>query len=458
MSKQGLVIAVDGPSASGKSATARLAAGALGYRYIDSGAMYRAVTLKAAREGLKEEGEIVDMLSRTRIEFSDGKDGPRTFLDGIDVSSEIRTPDVTARIAPISEMAAVRAVLVDWQRVLGRGGGVVMDGRDIGTVVFPDADVKVYLTADPQERASRRLRELAGKGIEASLDDVKRDLVERDLRNASRQHGPDRQADDAVLLDCTGLTLDQQVEAVVSLAVSRGARRLDRAGCVQEKTQRTRLQGDVVSARIRPVSSIFYRFCRRIVWLLLKTLLRIRVEGVQSLPREGGVILAGNHTSFVDPPLVGICVQRELSFLAKKELFQIPILGGILPHLNVIPVNREGMTRQTLKKAVEILRQGKTILVFPEGTRSKTGDLGRAKAGIGFLAAASECQVVPVAISGTYRLWRTVARRRQVLVRFGEPMIPLDPGANSSRKGGYQLVGDHLMQQIAAMRSQDQNK
>ncbi|MBI4531553.1 MAG: (d)CMP kinase [Candidatus Latescibacteria bacterium] len=228
MRKRGLIIAIDGPSASGKSTTAHMVAQRLGYRYVDSGAMYRAVTLKAIREGidLTREEEVVEMLARMQIDLVEIDGVEKTFLDGVDVSEEIRTPEITNRIAPISAMRSVREALVERQRAMGQDGGIVMDGRDIGTVVFPDADLKIFLSADLHERVIRRQRELAGKGIMLPLEQVEADMKERDRQNVDREYGPERQAADAVFLDTVGLSIDQQVETVVMYAVSRGASRV----------------------------------------------------------------------------------------------------------------------------------------------------------------------------------------------------------------------------------------
>lgn len=224
--EKGLTIAIDGPSASGKSTTARMVARKLGYRYIDSGAMYRAITLKAIREGsdLADEEKIVAMIARTGIDLVELDGMLRTFLDGVDVSEEIRIPEVTNRIASISEMRHVRELMVERQRAMGEHGGIVMDGRDIGTVVFPDADLKIFLSADLHERAVRRQGELAAKGILLPIERVEDDLQERDRRNVERTYGPERQAEDAVYLDTSELSIEQQVEAVIELAVSRGAK------------------------------------------------------------------------------------------------------------------------------------------------------------------------------------------------------------------------------------------
>ena len=221
-----MVIAIDGPSGSGKSTTARMVAQRLGFLYLDTGAMYRALTLKAFREGLNlRDGAAAlgALADRTEVALVQSDEGLRTLLDGEDVSEEIRLPAVTARIAPVCGVPHVREVLVRRQREIGRDArGVVMEGRDIGTVVFPDAELKIYLDADVEERAWRRCVEWEKQGIEVSLEDVKKDMIERDRRDMEREHGPLRHSEDMIVLDTTNLTIAGQVDRIVRLAKEKG--------------------------------------------------------------------------------------------------------------------------------------------------------------------------------------------------------------------------------------------
>lgn len=219
-----MVIAIDGPAGSGKSTTARMVAQRLGFLYLDTGAMYRALTLKALREGLnlEDEAALGALADRTEVEFVRREEGLRTLLDGEDVSEKIRLPEVTAKIASVCRVPHVREVLVRRQREMGRDGGIVMEGRDIGTVVFPDAELKIYLDADVEERARRRRRELAKQGVVVSFEDVKRDMLERDRRDIEREHGPLRRAEDVVVVDTTTLTIAEQVDRIVLLAKGQG--------------------------------------------------------------------------------------------------------------------------------------------------------------------------------------------------------------------------------------------
>jgi len=169
-----LVIAIDGPAASGKSTTARLVAGRLGYLHVDTGAMYRAMTYKVLAAGIDpgETGRVADLARETGITISETDGKAEVFLDGVDVGGRIRTPEVTRAVSQVSSVAAVRELMVREQRRLAATGGVVLEGRDIGTVVLPDADVKIFLVADETERARRRQRELREKDVEVTLDDL----------------------------------------------------------------------------------------------------------------------------------------------------------------------------------------------------------------------------------------------------------------------------------------------
>lgn len=216
MKEKKIVIAVDGYSSSGKSTMARGLASRIGYRYIDSGAMYRAVTLWAMRHGLVVEGDVnvpslVDALDEITIDFRPQPDGRQhTLLNGEDVEDEIRRLEVSNNVSQVSVIPQVRHRLVALQQSLGEGKGIVMDGRDIGTTVFPDAEMKVFVTASPETRARRRFEELKAKGVESSYEKVLENVVTRDRIDETREESPLRKADDAVVLDNSFMTVEEQ--------------------------------------------------------------------------------------------------------------------------------------------------------------------------------------------------------------------------------------------------------
>lgn len=212
-------VAIDGPAGSGKSTVARMVAEQLGYTYIDTGAMYRACAWASIKYGIPLENEpaIVDLTQKLTMHFEKQDSKQRLYVDGTDVTEAIRTPEVTQLSSPVSAIAGVRKRMVEMQREMGKDGGVVMEGRDIGTVVFPDAEVKVFLTASDEERARRRHREMVAKGMQADIETVAGQMKERDLRDSTREHAPLTQAEDAVRIDTDGMTIDEVVDAVLQI-------------------------------------------------------------------------------------------------------------------------------------------------------------------------------------------------------------------------------------------------
>lgn len=220
-----IIIAVDGVSSSGKSTMAKDLARALGYTYIDTGAMYRAVTLYALQQGFFAQDKIdADRLQAALDDIDiafrpNPRTGrPDTYLNGINVEKEIRGMEVSEHVSPVAALGFVRRALVRKQQAMGRAKGIVMDGRDIGTVVFPDAELKVYVTARPEVRARRRLEELQAKGEKASYEEVLENVKTRDHIDMTRAESPLRKADDAVLLDNSDMTLDEQREWLLAQA------------------------------------------------------------------------------------------------------------------------------------------------------------------------------------------------------------------------------------------------
>lgn len=227
MNLRKIIIAVDGYSACGKSTTARMVAAALGYRYIDTGAMYRAVTLHFLEQhvALSNPREVTKALATASISFKvNSKGESEVYLNGLNVEANIREMRVSDSVSQVSAIREVRVALIAQQRKMGKDKGVVMDGRDIGTVVFPDAELKVFMTADIMTRAYRRQQELLAANVLVNLDEVIENIRKRDEIDTTRAEGPLRKADDAIVIDTTHITIEEQVEEVLRLAVSRAVR------------------------------------------------------------------------------------------------------------------------------------------------------------------------------------------------------------------------------------------
>ncbi len=214
-----VVVTIDGPAGAGKSTVAKALARRLNFSYLDTGAMYRALTLKALRKkiDLENEAALVRLAEETRIDLKGNSTvGLKVLLDGQDVSEEIRSVEVTNNTFYIARTPGVRALMVGWQRQIGERNDVVVEGRDVGTVVFPQAQFKFYLDADFEERARRRIQELRDKGKAVEAEQMKNDLQDRDQKDLTRKVGPLRKADDALVVDSTHLSIEEVVELLAS--------------------------------------------------------------------------------------------------------------------------------------------------------------------------------------------------------------------------------------------------
>lgn len=220
-----IIVAIDGPSGSGKSTVAKRLAGKLGYMYIDTGAMYRAVALQAKRDNIdiNDSAALIRLCESVKLEFVPDNGGLRTILNGEDVSEAIRTPEMSMAASDISARKEVRQALLSLQRRMGESGGVVLEGRDVGTVIFPNAEAKFFLDASLEERGKRRYKELAAKGIDVTLEQTIEDVRKRDINDSSREIAPLKMADDAVLVDSTNIGVEEVVEKMIEVIKSREA-------------------------------------------------------------------------------------------------------------------------------------------------------------------------------------------------------------------------------------------
>ena len=426
------VITIDGPAGAGKSTAARLLAERLGYTLVPTGAMYRAVALSVMRAGVpqREGPELRAHLEPLSIVVAAG----RVRLDGEDVTDAIRSREVARVTSDITMLASVRAKVTPLQRELAAAGGVVLEGRDTGTVVSPDAEVKFYLTASLEARARRRQAELAAAGAPVALDAITAELSARDTQDQTRELAPLRKPPGAIELDTSDLTADQVVERMLAaIGTDRGA----------EPRQAT-----------APRPNRLYAFLRVLAVALMRPLFRVEARGRENVPARGPVLLVANHSSFLDPPLVGGAANRQLTFLAKAELFQIPLFGALIRRLNARPVRREGADPGALRTAMRVLEEGGALLIFPEGTRGDEGAVRPAKAGAGMLAVLSGVTVVPVYVSGSGRAWprgRRLPRPAKVTVTFGTP-LRFEAERGADRKRQYEIASREMMKAIERLR------
>ncbi len=405
------VIAIDGPAGAGKSTVARAVAQLLNLAYLDSGALYRAIAWAARRAGVADAMDpLVDEILKTLPLEADPGDPFRVYVDGVDVTAEIRDPDVGGLASALATRPAVRARVGEILRRLASRRACVVEGRDIGSSVFPGATLKIHLSASLAARAQRRQIQLRERGIEVGPEAVRSEIEARDARDRGRSASPLRVASDAVLIDNTDLSVAQQVKLIARLFRSGGLR----------------------------CTSRFYRCVRALVGAGLRLGFDIRLHGTEHVPR-GGFLLACNHSSYFDPPMLACKLPRELAFLAKAELFRFPPFAWVLRKLNAIPIRRGAADRQALTAALDALRDGLAVVIFPEGTRIRGGELATPFRGVALLARRGQVPVLPVCVLGTGGQHRP-GRRGSVWVLVGEPIGAPEPGSGLDAKYAEQIM------------------
>ena len=471
----GLVVALDGPAASGKSSVGAAAAHEVGYRFCDTGLLYRAVTWLAIRRGI-DEGDpaaLVNLVSE--VELAPDEEGrlSRVKADGEDVTAEVHGPEVDARVSAISGVAELRAALLERQRSIAAEGRIIVAGRDIGTVVLPDADLKIFLKASVEERARRRAveRGLDPDGPEAA--EVLSELRRRDELDSTRAVAPLRPADDAVILVTDGNRFDQTVAMVVATIKQAETRRAaERAKATEtapaaapEPRSTARPAKDAAPSPDDPrIEGQLTPLINLVAWggrVVARSISRLTIEGsIEAIPRTGPVILAANHASNADPVVIGSFLTprlgRRIHWLGKRELFEWPVVGWVAAHGGVHPVDRSTADLEAFRLARRILDEGHVLMVFPEGTRSPDGALQKAKDGVAMLALRTGAPIVPIAMAETDRFWPrgrtlpTVGRR--IVMRVGPPFRLADelpPGMD--RKAAKAAATGIIMAHIAAL-------
>lgn len=397
-----MIITIDGPSGTGKSTVAKGVAKRLGFTFFDTGAMYRSFAWWIQKEGIdpSEEKKVCEAVPRFQYEIRSTQEGERRyFVNGEEVSGAIRSQSISMIASQIAVYACVRQSMVEIQRKFGSSVDAVFEGRDMGTVVFPQAELKIFLTARPQVRAARRYRELAQKfpDLQISEAEILREIEERDQTDSNRAISPLKQAPDAVLIDTSELTSVHVIEKIVQLKPK----------------------------RLFPKMKPFYRFIYSLARFYFKVFFHLRVQGLEHF-KPGAAIIAANHSSHYDPPVLSISCPEEVQFLAKGYLFDIPFLGWLIRHLNSHPIAQGSSDVQTLKMMIELLKQGKKLILFPEGKRSEDGTLQPLERGLSFLVQKAQCPIIPAYIQGAYEAWPRWKRFPRIFgkitVAFGEPI------------------------------------
>ena len=468
------IVAIDGPSGSGKSTIAREVASRLGGEVLDTGAMYRAVAWFALEHGVEptDAEKVAELLASFEVHVEGGVGQPSQVKVGnTDITEAIRSPEVTAASSIVAAYPAVRKRLRQLQRdwAEARGGGVV-EGRDIGTDVFPEARHKFYLTASAEERATRRADETG-----TTKTQVLPTLQSRDAADKSRQHSPLRKAADAIELDTTGFTVEQTVERVLSMIASQAAGGVasTESEARHEAKDKSDWQGKTeskshskdFSAYDFPAAKnygtkrslgnrMFYSTARRLCLLISGPYLRQRIKNRGHLPAEGPVIVApGGHRSNLDTLLVGMAVRRSPLYMAKDSLFKSRFWSSFIRAFGGFPVARDKLDRRALETAVEVLERGDVLIVFPEGSRQEGPKLQPLFVGVAWLSAKTGAPVVPLGIGGSQKVMpigKIMPRPHRIRMILGEPIPP--PQTGNTAAGGS-AAGESATDSSAASKS-----
>ncbi len=417
-------IAIDGPGGAGKSSVAKAVAKKLGIIYVDTGALYRNIGLYVLSNGIdpKDNDNVISALDNINLElkFIDGKQ--IILLNGEDMGDKIRTPEVSMAASAVSAIPKVREFLLNMQRDTAKKNSVIMDGRDIGTVILPDAEVKIFLTASPEARAKRRYAELVARGnTEATYEQVYNEMVERDTNDSSRAVAPCVQAKDALLLDNSTLTEEETCEAVLKI--------------IKKKSKN---------------SNKLYSFLKPIVGPLFRFFMRIKVSGLENIPKDGGLVLCSNHIAAIDVIVIGAVCPRQLSFVAKKELFSIPILRGLIKALGAIKVDRGGGDVSAIKTSIKTAKAGKILSIFPQGHRYPGIDPAKTPIhhGAGMIAYHSGCDVLPVCIKIKGCKYGFL---RKTEVVFGKVIKNEELGFSEGGTNEYKVATEKIFNEIVAL-------
>lgn len=396
------IVAIDGPAGTGKGTVTSKIAKKFNLLYLDTGATYRCVALKLLNENieLNENDKIKEILKKIKIELK--QDGS-VLLDDKDVTKEIREEKVTSYVSQVSHILEVRLAMVDLQRKMSEGKDVILEGRDIGTNVFPNADVKIYLDASVDERVKRRVKQNKEKGIDIPEEEVRKNIIFRDENDKNSDVGPLKQAEDAIYIDTSNLSINQVVRKI-SKIVKKGKKRYERieAGYVMTKeTTWKKIERKIVKGFLASLYHIFYR---------------VKKIGVENINIDEGIVICANHVNYLDAAGIVLLNKRYIRFVGKHDLYRIrPI--SFLGHLfNIIPVKRDSSDLRSIKMCLKSLKSGEALGIFPEGTRHGMDKNAEIKNGATFLAYKAGVKIVPVGIKGSFKPFT------KVVFNFGEPI------------------------------------
>ena len=423
------IVAIDGPAGTGKGTVTKILSKKFKLVNIDTGATYRCVTLEMLNKNIKIEelDKIKEMLKNINIEIKREKNEQIIFLNGKDVTKEIRSKEVTELVSQVSSIKEVRLSMVNLQRKMAEGKDVIMEGRDIGTYVFPKADVKIYLDADVEERARRRFMQNRENGINISYVDILNNIKQRDKNDMCKEIGALRVAQDAEVIDTTTMGIGQVVREMSQIIIN--------------KKEKIKLEKKIYKIR---KETKWKKFLRAVIKGVLRTIYRIvfRVKIKGEVPNEGAYVICSNHINYLDAAAIVLFNKRKVNFVAKEDLFKNEFLMWLGHLFDVIPIKRNMQDIDAMKRCLKVLKNNELLGIFPEGTRKGMEKNMKAKNGAAFMAMKANVKIIPVGIHGSFKPFS------KVYINYG---TPIDLSEYTNQKEKLDEATDKVMNEIVML-------
>ena len=425
------IVAIDGPAGTGKGTMAEILSKKYNLVNIDTGAMYRCVTLEMLNKniGLDDDEKIAEMLKTIKIEMSNDGGKQRVLLNGEDVTQQIRSQEVSANVSPVSSIKQIRLAMAGLQRKMGQGKDVIMEGRDIGTVIFPTADVKIYLDANVEVRAQRRFKQNQEKGIDMSYEEVLDNIKKRDKNDMEKEMGALKVAPGATVIDGSNMTI-KQVEKNISKIIDKK---------IKDKKKEEKMY------KIRPETTwkkIERAIIKKIIYAFYKLAFRIEKVGEENVPMEEPIIICANHLNMWDAVGLVTATKRRILFIAKEDLFNNGFLNWIAHVFDVIPIKRGMRDMEAMKRCLGALKEGKAVGLFPEGTRRGLEKGAKVQNGAAYMALKTKVKVVPVGIQGTFKPFT------KVTLNYGKPIDYTKYDSKNPEKEDLEQATKEIMDNI----------
>lgn len=447
-------IAIDGPSGAGKSTIAKIIAKKMGITYLDTGAMYRTVALYVVNQGKNpsSEEDVVPLLKEIQISYIKVGDDNRICLNGKDVSEDIRHHEISKYASEVSKIPEVRAFLVEKQREIAKNNEVVLDGRDITSHVLPDTKYKFYLTASPEERAKRRYSELVQKGQQVEYEKILADIKDRDYNDMNRKVSPLVKTPDSVEIDSTKMSLEEVADTVMSYIDSINNRdklpdtKNASLQVLRKEAKELNIDANKEIKKKTKKKGGFYRFLAAFVRKVMGIIWPTKIYFKDNFPQNTKAIVVCNHYTALDPcVIISKLLGKNGKVLMKEEIMKNPVVAKVATELGCIPVKRGEADIAAVKNILSALSKNQPVLIFPEGTRNRSGskEMLPLKQGVATFAIKAKAPIVPLLYykkTGPFKRNKLIVGAPFYLDEF------YDKKANSVKEEATQLIEDKMKQ------------